>query len=160
MDNNFKKNLVNNLSAILPPLVDSITDLLEHVKNNEEIFNDTLLANLGSVTHYVDQTIKQFTREMENIKSGDNSASVHEHELKEITEISNKFEDTFNNINKGVGTLIFLLVKEKNLTDSVKEKEWYISLADKADGASPEVAIDSLYKGAKKLSYLIDLIIE
>lgn len=53
-----------------------------------------------------------------------------------------------------------LLSKEKNLEEISKEKEWYTSLAGKFDGAFPESAIDDLYEGAKKLSKLIDIIIE
>lgn len=156
MTDKYKIKIISSLSDILPPLVDSTMKLLDHVKKEEDLYNGDLFYQLVEITYYSGKAIRSF---------GDEAAKIRVKKENELTEPEIEFLEvysdcisSFDKINKGISTFLYLYIVNNALQEKVKHNDWYHKIEQQSD-ASVESAIDNLYDGAKLLTKIIDAII-
>lgn len=157
------------LSELLPPFAESVVSLINYVKD-DIIVNFDLIENLAEISLYqrkllesVSENTTFLNNELDRFKKS--NVDIEEmqrfnEEFREITEIGHLSHEAVREIGNGVSTLLYLILKEKDVLERLKDKDFYEPLFGNLENPNVDQAIDNLYEGSKKLVEIIDKVIE
>src|SRR5690606_11719566 len=80
--------------------------------------------------------------------------------MKEIQIINELYEEASIQISKGVTTLLYLIAKENNFLERLKEQNINEKLFDYLERQDIDDAVNNLYEGSKKVIQIIDKVID
>jgi hypothetical protein len=137
---NDKSKLIFGLSEFLPPLSESVTDLIAYVQTEGQ-FDDQLLNKLGEVIVHTDKIFQTLKVEGESDEG--------------VNSLRTNIYDGIISLQRGIKELIYLIAYDRgmnaNSLDLFKD-----SKQEEVELYTSETAINYLFKGSMKIAEAID----
>lgn len=172
MSNYMKVKFIQNISEVFPPFSTSIANLVQYISNEEKI-EVSLLSQLVEITdqshrisNILTEDIMQLNKKVNEIEKkkmmGNSKDSIKEDikNVKEMIYITGNCNYAISNITDGISTLIYIIAEENDILDYIQAEKEYGDFLNQYKNRTIEDAINDLFIGAKKISEIIEDVID
>lgn len=153
MKDSFKENIIHSLIQFLPPLSETINEILALTKKSDKKRNKEMLGRMAELNELMRELLKISAEGVEFLKKEKN-----DNVIKESAKIYEVFFNMVEHLYTSNDILIYLIATEagtEQLAIKTREKE----VLKQGKQYNIESAIDYLYRGSKELSDLVDLLV-